>query len=56
MLGHPTGGMTATRFALMYPDRVTHLSCRDPLGLADYRTGIPPQSEETLYYQSTRLD
>ena len=22
----------------------------DPLGLADYRTGIPPQSEETLYH------
>ena len=49
VLGHSTGGMTATRFTLMNPDRVTHLVLEDPLGLADYRVGIPPQSEETLY-------
>jgi pimeloyl-ACP methyl ester carboxylesterase len=49
VLGHSTGGMTAARFTLMHPDRVTHLVLEDPLGLADYRTGIPPQSEETLY-------
>jgi pimeloyl-ACP methyl ester carboxylesterase len=49
VLGHPTGGMTAARFTLMNPDRVTHLVLEDPLGLAEYRTGIPPQSEETLY-------
>ena len=49
VLGHSTGGMTASRFTLMYPDRVTHLVLEDPLGLADYRTGIPAQSEETLY-------
>jgi pimeloyl-ACP methyl ester carboxylesterase len=51
VLGHSTGGMTAVRFTLMYPDRVTHLVLEDPLGLADYRIGIPPQSEETLYEQ-----
>lgn len=49
VLGHSTGGMTATRFTLMYPERVTHLVLEDPLGLADYRIGIPPQTEETLY-------
>jgi pimeloyl-ACP methyl ester carboxylesterase len=49
VLGHSTGGMTATRFTLMNPDRITHLVLEDPLGLVDYRTGIPPQSEETLY-------
>jgi pimeloyl-ACP methyl ester carboxylesterase len=49
VLGHSTGGMTATRFTLMHPDRVTHLVLEDPLGLADYRIGIPAQSEETLY-------
>jgi pimeloyl-ACP methyl ester carboxylesterase len=53
VLGHSTGGMTATRFALTYPDRVTHLVLEDPLGLVDYRTGIPPQSEETLYDQES---
>ena len=49
VLGHSTGGMTAARFTLMNPDRVTHLVLEDPLGLTDYRIGIPPQSEETLY-------
>jgi pimeloyl-ACP methyl ester carboxylesterase len=49
VLGHSTGGMTAARFALMNPGRVTHLVLEDPLGLADYRIDIPPQSEETLY-------
>jgi len=49
VLGHSTGGMTSTRFTLTYPDRVTHLVLEDPLGLADYRIGIPAQSEETLY-------
>jgi pimeloyl-ACP methyl ester carboxylesterase len=49
VLGHSTGGMTAVRFTLMNPDRVTHLVLEDPLGLVDYRPGIPPQSEETLY-------
>ena len=32
VLGHSTGGMTAARFTLMYPDRVTHLVLEDPLG------------------------
>ena len=41
VLGHSTGGMTAVRFTLMNHDRVTHLVLEDPLGLADYRTGIP---------------
>jgi pimeloyl-ACP methyl ester carboxylesterase len=49
VLGHSTGGMTAVRSTLMNPDRVTHLVLEDPLGLTDYRIGIPPQSEKTLY-------
>jgi pimeloyl-ACP methyl ester carboxylesterase len=49
VLGHSTGGMTAARFTLMHPDRVTHLVLEDPLGLVDYRPGVPPQSEETLF-------
>jgi pimeloyl-ACP methyl ester carboxylesterase len=49
VLGHSTGGMTAVRFTLMNPDRVTHLVLEDPLGLTDYRVGIPPQSEGMLY-------
>jgi pimeloyl-ACP methyl ester carboxylesterase len=49
VLGHSTGGMTAARFAVMNTNRVSHLVLEDPLGLVDYRTGIPAQSEETLY-------
>ena len=35
--------------SLRLHDSVTHLVLEDPLGLADYRVGIPPQPEETLY-------
>ena len=49
VLGHSTGGMTAVRFTLMNPDRVTCLVLEDPLGFADYRIGIPSQTDETLY-------
>ena len=45
VLGHSTGGMTAVRFTLMNPDRVTHLILEDPLRFADYRIGIPAQTD-----------
>ena len=48
VLGHSTGGMLAVRFSLMYPERVMQLVLEDPIGLEDYRIGIPPQSDETL--------
>lgn len=49
LVGHSTGGMLAVRFALTYPDRVSHLILEDPIGLEDYRLNVPPQSDETLY-------
>jgi pimeloyl-ACP methyl ester carboxylesterase len=49
VMGHSTGGMLATRFALMYPQRVTHLILECPLGLEDYRIKIPWQSDDTLF-------
>lgn len=49
VLGHSTGGMLAVRFALMYPERVSQLILEDPIGLEDYRTLAPAQSDETLY-------
>ena len=39
--GHSMGGMLATRFALMYPETVTHLILEDPIGLEDYRVSCP---------------
>jgi pimeloyl-ACP methyl ester carboxylesterase len=35
--GHSMGGMVAARFALMYPDLVSHLFLENPIGLEDYR-------------------
>jgi pimeloyl-ACP methyl ester carboxylesterase len=49
VLGHSTGGMLAVRFSLMYPERVTRLILEDAIGMEDYRVGIPPQTDETLY-------
>ncbi|MGN8067840.1 alpha/beta fold hydrolase [Mucilaginibacter sp. 22184] len=49
ILGHSMGGMLATRFTLMYPDRVEKLLLEDPIGLEDYRTFVPYQSAEDDY-------
>jgi pimeloyl-ACP methyl ester carboxylesterase len=49
VVGHSMGGMLATRFALMYPETVTHLVLEDPIGLEDYRVFVPYASLEALY-------
>ncbi len=49
VVGHSMGGMLATRFALMYPETVTHLVLEDPIGLEDYREIVPYQPLEELY-------
>ncbi|HEX9079605.1 MAG TPA: alpha/beta hydrolase, partial [Desulfuromonadaceae bacterium] len=49
VVGHSMGGMLATRFALMYPQTVTHLVLEDPIGLEDYRPIVPYASVEELY-------
>lgn len=41
VVGHSMGGMLATRFALMFPDAVTHLVLENPIGLEDYRELVP---------------
>src|SRR5208283_1473610 len=38
-----------TRFALMYPETVTHLILENPIGLEDYRDFVPYASIEDLY-------
>lgn len=37
VVGHSMGGMLATRFSLLYPDRVSTLTLVNPIGLEDYR-------------------
>ncbi len=49
VVGHSMGGMLATRFALMYPETVTHLVLENPIGLEDYREIVPYQPLEEVY-------
>jgi pimeloyl-ACP methyl ester carboxylesterase len=49
VLGHSMGGMLATRFALMFPDRTEKLMLENPIGLEDYRTFVPYVSTEEQY-------
>ncbi|WP_324670850.1 alpha/beta hydrolase [Hymenobacter sp. GOD-10R] len=44
VVGHSMGGMVATRFALLYPDATEKLVLENPIGLEDYRQGVPFQS------------
>jgi len=44
VVGHSMGGMVATRFALMYPETTEKLVLENPIGLEDYRRGVPFQS------------
>jgi pimeloyl-ACP methyl ester carboxylesterase len=48
MVGHSMGGIEATRFAYLYPDRTTHLVMVNPVGLTDNRfgRGFQPASME----------
>jgi pimeloyl-ACP methyl ester carboxylesterase len=39
VVGHSMGGIEATRFAFLYPDRATHLVMVNPVGLTDNRYG-----------------
>ncbi|OLY94639.1 Pimeloyl-ACP methyl ester carboxylesterase [Cnuella takakiae] len=41
VVGHSMGGMLATRFALMFPERVEKLVYENPIGLEDYRSFVP---------------
>ncbi len=49
VLGHSMGGMLATRFALMYPERTEKLILENPIGLEDWKTMIPYQSVDAWY-------
>ena len=42
VIGHSTGGMLATRIALMFPERVGQLVMVNPIGLEDWKAeGVP---------------
>ncbi|WP_242510084.1 alpha/beta fold hydrolase [Hymenobacter persicinus] len=41
VVGHSMGGMLAARFALLYPEATEKLVLENPIGLEDYRVGVP---------------
>ncbi|MCB8887754.1 alpha/beta fold hydrolase [Vreelandella malpeensis] len=50
VIGHSMGGMLATRFALMYPERTEQLVMVNPIGLEDWKAlGVPYQSIDDGY-------
>lgn len=49
VVGHSMGGMLATRFSLMFPQRVQKLILENPIGLEDYSAFVPYKSLEDVY-------
>lgn len=49
VVGHSMGGMLATRFALMFPDRVSKLVLVNPIGLEDWKRWVPYRTIEEHY-------
>jgi pimeloyl-ACP methyl ester carboxylesterase len=56
ILGHSMGGMVASRFVLMYPERVEKFILEDPIGLEDYKLKAPYQSVDELYQNELKQD
>lgn len=49
VLGHSMGGMVATRFALMFPERTRSLVLENPIGLEDWKTIVPYAGIDAWY-------
>jgi pimeloyl-ACP methyl ester carboxylesterase len=55
ILGHSTGGMLGTRYALMYPEAVERLAMVNPIGLEDWKAlGVPALSVDQQYERELR--
>jgi pimeloyl-ACP methyl ester carboxylesterase len=48
------GGMLATRFSLMFPDRVEKLVLVNPIGLEDWKTVVPYHSVDQWFEQEKK--
>ncbi|NGZ82828.1 alpha/beta fold hydrolase [Duganella aceris] len=56
LVGHSTGGMLATRYALMYPEAVSRLVLVNPIGLEDWKAlGVPPIGVDQWYQRELKL-
>lgn len=56
IVGHSTGGMLATRYALMYPDSVEKLVLVNPIGLEDWKAkGVPYRSVDSGFQRELKV-
>ncbi|SFH70891.1 Pimeloyl-ACP methyl ester carboxylesterase [Collimonas sp. OK307] len=57
IVGHSTGGMLATRYALLYPEQVTQLVMVNPIGLEDWKAlGVPYRTVDQWYQRELKLN
>jgi pimeloyl-ACP methyl ester carboxylesterase len=56
ILGHSMGGMIATRFTLMFPERIEKFILEDPIGLEDWKLKVPYQNVDAWYKNELRQD
>ncbi|PPC68691.1 alpha/beta hydrolase [Pantoea sp. ICBG 985] len=57
IVGHSTGGMLATRYALMYPQQTQKLVLVNPIGLEDWKAkGAPWRLVDQWYQRELKLD
>ena len=57
VLGHSTGGMLATRYALLYPEQVERLAMVNPIGLEDWKAlGVPYRTVDQWHERELKLD
>jgi pimeloyl-ACP methyl ester carboxylesterase len=57
VVGHSTGGMIATRFALMYPEVADQLVMVNPIGLEDWKAlGVPSRSVDQWNERELKLN
>lgn len=55
LVAHSTGGMLATRYALMYPQAVEKLAMVNPIGLEDWKAkGVPWRSVDEWYQRELK--
>jgi len=56
IVGHSTGGMLGTRYALQYPQATTKLVLVNPIGLEDWKAmGVPWRSVDQWYQRELKL-
>ncbi|TWR46321.1 alpha/beta fold hydrolase [Pseudomonas fluorescens] len=56
LVGHSTGGMLATRYALLYPAQTEQLGLVNPIGLEDWKAlGVPYRSVDQWYARELKL-